>query len=300
MSIGIKVVGVIDGETLTEEKSHQIVVLGDSEIAELPEGILPGINYHQSNNSAVTLALEAPGKEYVFVVGDFTNWEVQEAYKMKKTADGETFWLDIEGLTPQQQYVFQYWIDGEIKIADSYAEQIADPWNDKFIEESVFPNLPDYRKEEYGLASVLQTGQVAYEWSENESTWEKPDLDHLVIYELLVRDFLDSHSYIDLIDTIQYLKSLGIGAIELMPVNEFEGNESWGYNPSFYFAPDKYYGTKDALKQFIDVAHQNGMAVIMDIVLNHAFGSNSMVRMYWDNEKGQPATDNPWFNAEYV
>jgi 1,4-alpha-glucan branching enzyme len=54
-----------------------------------------------------------------------------------------------------------------------------------------------------------------------------------------------------------YLKNLGINAVELMPVNEFEGNESWGYNPSFYFAADKYYGPADDLKKFIDYAHSN-------------------------------------------
>jgi hypothetical protein len=81
-----------------------------------------------------------------------------------------------------------------------------------------------------------------------------------------------------------------------MPVNEFEGNESWGYNPSFFFAPDKYYGHKDKLKELIDVAHQNGMAVIIDMVLNHAFGQNVMARMYWDEANNRPSADNPWFN----
>lgn len=80
---------------------------------------------------------------------------------------------------------------------------------------------------------------------------EKPDVNHLVIYELHIRDFLASHSYKDLIDTISYLKRLGINAIELMPVSEFEGNDSWGYNPSFYFAADKYYGPKDQLKNLL-------------------------------------------------
>ena len=57
-----------------------------------------------------------------------------------------------------------------------------------------------------------------------------------------------------------------------MPFNEFEGNDSWGYNPDFYFAPDKYYGPKNTLKEFIDSCHSKGIAVIMDIALNHSFG----------------------------
>jgi glycosidase len=115
----------------------------------------------------------------------------------------------------------------------------------------------------------------------------------------LVRDFVGRHDYQTLIDTIAYLKRLGINAVQLMPITEFEGNESWGYNISFYFAPDKYYGTKDALKEFIDVCHREGMSVILDMVLNHSFGQSPMVRMYFNpnlGQYGQPTPDNPWFN----
>lgn len=81
-----------------------------------------------------------------------------------------------------------------------------------------------------------------------------------------------------------------------MPVNEFEGNLSWGYNPSFYFAPDKYYGAKTALQNFIDECHGRGIAVIMDMVLNHSFGQSPMVQLYFDGTK--PTSNNPWFNVD--
>ncbi len=81
-----------------------------------------------------------------------------------------------------------------------------------------------------------------------------------------------------------------------MPFNEFEGNESWGYNPDFYFAPDKYYGPKNTLKEFIDSCHKKGMAVIMDIALNHSFGLSPMVQLYFDAANNRPAANNPWFN----
>jgi 1,4-alpha-glucan branching enzyme len=81
-----------------------------------------------------------------------------------------------------------------------------------------------------------------------------------------------------------------------MPVNEFDGNSSWGYNPSFYFAPDKYYGPANTLKEFIDSCHNNGIAVIMDMVLNHSYGQSPMVRMYFDGANNRPTADNPWFN----
>ena len=81
-----------------------------------------------------------------------------------------------------------------------------------------------------------------------------------------------------------------------MPFNEFEGNNSWGYNPDFYFAPDKYYGPENTLKQFIDSCHAKGIAVVMDIALNHSFGSSPLVQLYWDAANNRPAADNPWFN----
>ena len=77
----------------------------------------------------------------------------------------------------------------------------------------------------------------------------------MVVYELLLRDFIQSHDYKDLQDTLAYFKRLGVNAIELMPVNEFEGNISWGYNVSLHNAIDKYYGGSQKLKAFVDAAH---------------------------------------------
>jgi glycosidase len=300
VNLGIKVTATINNKVYEEERAHQVVLVTPANVAELPTGIVQGINYNKSDHTKVTLALEAPGKLYVYAVGDFSGWQVMEQYKMNRTPDGEHFWVEINNLEPKRPYVFQYWIDGKVKVGDPYADQVADPWNDNDIEESVFPNMPNYSYTEYGIATVFETGQIAYEWSEQQATWERPDLEHLVIYELHIRDFLATHSYSDLIDTLSYLKRLGIDAIELMPVNEFEGNSSWGYNPSYYFAPDKYYGHKNELKRFIDVAHQNGIAVILDMVLNHAFGQNAMVKMYWDEANDRPSADNPWFNTHHV
>jgi glycosidase len=83
---------------------------------------------------------------------------------------------------------------------------------------------------------------------------------------------------------------------------EFEGNESWGYNPSFHMALDKFYGTENKFKELVDICHQNGIAVILDIALNHAFGRNPMVRMWMEdpdnNGWGEPSVDNPYFNYE--
>ena len=81
-----------------------------------------------------------------------------------------------------------------------------------------------------------------------------------------------------------------------MPFSEFEGNDSWGYNPSFYFAPDKAYGTKNDLKNLIDECHKQGFIVIQDMVLNHSYNSSPLAKMYWNSTLNRPAANNPWYN----
>ena len=294
-TITLRVEAQINGQSVSTEKELKVYVRTATQTASVPANNRLGINY-EADPTKATLVLEAPGKDFVYVIGDFNNWEAQDAYQMAR--DGDRFWLTLDGLEAGRDYVFQYWIDGEITIGDPYADQVADPWNDQSIEASVFPNLPAYAKTDNNIATVLRTDQTPYQWAASEANWERPDIEHLVIYELHIRDFIASHNYQDLIDTLDYIKRLGVEAIELMPVNEFEGNDSWGYNPSFFFAPDKYYGSKNDLKAFIEACHSKGLAVINDIVLNHAFGQNPMVRMYF--EGGQPAANNPWFNREYV
>jgi 1,4-alpha-glucan branching enzyme len=275
--------------------SAYIFVKGDVIIEERPAGMKDGPNY--ISETSVVLSLLAPGKEYAFAIGDFSNWEVNDEVFMKKTPGGERFWIQIDGLTPGQPYIYQYYIDGELKVADVYADQISDPWNDQYINEETYPNLPDYPSgKTSGIASVLTTAQQAYDWQ--VENFQAPKVTDLVIQEILIRDIHESHSFQFLIDTINYFKNLGVNVMELMPVNEFEGNISWGYNPSFYFAVDKYYGPKDKLKEFIDVCHANGMAVVIDMVLNHSYGQNPQVQMYWDANNNRPSADNPWFNQQ--
>ncbi|MEP6926232.1 MAG: alpha-amylase family glycosyl hydrolase, partial [Ginsengibacter sp.] len=209
--------------------------------------------------------------------------------------DGFYWTLHITGLTSGTEYSYQYLVDGVLKIADAYSEKILDPANDQFISSSTYPGLKPYPTGlTTGVVSILQTGAPAYNWQVNN--FARPDKRNLIIYELLLRDFIAAHDWNTLNDTLSYLKKLGINAIELMPLNEFEGNISWGYNPDFYFAPDKYYGPSNTLKRLVDSCHSKGIAVIMDIALNHSFGMSPLVQLYWDNVNNRPATNNPWFN----
>lgn len=261
----------------------------------LPAGVRDGINYDPADPTSVTLVLFAPNKAKAVVLGDFNNWTENAAGQMFRTPDGQRFWKKISGLTSGTEYSYQYEVDNALRVADPYTEKVLDPNNDQYISAATYPNLKPYPTgKTNGIVSVLQTNAPAYTWQVNNFT--KPDKRNLIVYELLLRDFVGAHDWATLKDTISYLKRLGVNAIELLPFNEFEGNLSWGYNPSFYFAPDKYYGTKNTLKAFIDEAHRQGIAVVMDMVLNHSFGQSPMVQLYWDAANSSPAASSPWFN----
>jgi 1,4-alpha-glucan branching enzyme len=278
----------------TAADTMQFIVKPTVTVAPIPAGDTDGINY-EAGNTSVVLVLYAPLKQYIYVEGDFTNWQVKQDYLMNKTPDGNRFWIRISGLTPGTEYAYQYLIDGTLKVADYNCEKILDPDNDQYISSTTYPNLKAYPTgKTTGIVSVLQTAKPAYTWQVNN--FSKPNKQNLVIYELLVRDFTAAGNFQTLTDTLSYLQRLGVNAIEVMPFNEFEGNSSWGYNPDFYFAPDKAYGPENVVKKFIDECHKRGIAVIMDMVMNHSFGSSPMVKMYWDNTLGVPAANNPWFN----
>jgi 1,4-alpha-glucan branching enzyme len=280
--------------TTTVYDTSTFYVSAANNFAALPAGVTDGINYELGDTSAV-LVLYAPKKSKVVVIGDFNNWTQSTKYQMNETPDSLRYWLRITGLTPGVEYAYQYVIDGSLTLADYNTEKVLDKNNDPSIPSTSYPNLKSFPSKASGnLVSILQTAKPAYAWQATNYT--KPDKRNLIIYELLVRDFIAAQNWQTLKDTLTYLKRLGVNAIEVMPFTEFEGNNSWGYNVSFYFAPDKFYGTETALKQFIDACHQQGMAVIMDMVMNHSFGSSPMVQMYWDATNNIPAANNPWFN----
>lgn len=261
---------------------------------DLPAGAKDGVAFINGGTSAI-VTLYAPGKTSVSLIGDFNNWQASAPYQMRNTPDGNTWWVQIDGLNPTIEYAYQFLVNGTLKVADPYCEKVLDPDNDQYITSSVYPNLKAYPTgKTTGIVSTMLANQLAYTWKNTGFT--RPDKNNLVIYELLIRDFTAEHTYASTLQKLDYLVSLGINAIELMPVTEFEGNLSWGYNVSYYFAPDKYYGTKMALQNFIDECHGKGIAVIMDMVLNHSFGQSPMVQLYFDG--GKPTSNSPWFNVD--
>ena len=289
-------------------KKFSVIVNPGTITGTLPAGMIDGINYNITDATKATLVLDAPGKDFVYVAGSFNNWQPGSNYIMKKDTASGKFWLELTGLVSGQDYSYQYWVvdttplagsPAVVKTADPYSTLVLSPVDDLTIPATTYPNLPAYPVGQEREVTVLKTGQAPYNWQ--ATNFVRPAKEDLVVYEVLVRDFDVDRNYQDLIDKIDYFKNLKINAIELLPVMEFEGNESWGYNTSFHMALDKFYGPSTKLKELIDLCHQNGIAVILDVALNHAFGRNPMVRMWMSDPDGdgygEPTAENPYFNV---
>ncbi len=234
----------------------------------------------------------------MILVGEWNDYEISNDYVMNYTdVNGmRYFWTTVKGLENDKMYGYYFLVDGNKSVGDPYARLVLDPWNDKYLLTDVYPGLP-----EYPIGKVSDVPLAIYQGNINDYDWQVTDFkgvpaSDLIIYELLFRDFTGTEGKADgngtvrkAIEKIPYLKTLGVNAIELLPIMEFNGNISWGYNPNFYFAPDKAYGTPDDYKEFIDVCHQNGMAVILDMVFNQSDGLHPWYQMY-------PVGSNPFYN----
>lgn len=293
---------------ITTTKNFRVLVNPNTVSQTMPSGLFNGINYNASDNTKATLVLDAPLKDFVYVAGSFNNWNPTSSYAMKKDPSSGKYWLELTGLVSGTSYSYQYWVVDQtpianspalVKVADPCSTTVLSPFDDPYIPSTTYPNLPQYPAGQDREVTLLKTGQSTYNWQ--VTNFNKPNKDRLVVYELLIRDFDANRNFQDVINRIQYFRDLGINAIELMPVMEFEGNESWGYNTAFHMALDKFYGTPEKFKELVDVCHQNGIAVILDIAFNHAFGRNPMIRMWMNDPDGDgwggPSTENPYFNT---
>ena len=262
--------------------------------ASVPDGAEYGINYNSDNS--VTFVFydqdtEKKSHKYCYIVGDWNNWERVEEGCMKWDAQKGCWWLTLSGFDADKEYRFQYRLGNEAGsdtyVSDPYTEIVYDQWNDKWVE-----GAPEFPAGAKALVSAFQINKPSYSWKVTD--FEVKDKNNLIIYEMLFRDFSETHDIAGAIANFDYIKNLGVNAIELMPIQEFDGNESWGYNPNHWFALDKYYGTREEYKQFIDLCHENGIAVIVDVVYNHATGSHTWAKMWWEGDA--TADNNPWFN----
>jgi 1,4-alpha-glucan branching enzyme len=231
----------------------------------LPADIRGGAQIDLVSPGTVTFVLHAPEKTYVSLVGDFNEWDSR---RHRMVTDGQgTWWITLPhpGATRYGYYVA---IDDQAHtwVGDPYATEISwdggNPW------------------------AFLPDPTPPFAWSDDG--WRTPPLRDLVIYELCVRDFAglwrnNKPVYGDfnsLLNYVDYLADLGVNAVELMPIQAFPGDSSWGYNPVFYFAPAQVYGTPDEFKALVNACHRRGIAVILDVAFNHAWGEHPYYRIY--------------------
>lgn len=288
--------------TVTDSKYQAEIFEPDPVVEEtVPAGAGYGININPDNS--VTFVLAEKDKsgnrhEYCYIVGDFNEWERNAASAMKRDNDKGAWWITLDGFDPDQEYRFQYRAgktDGsELFLSDPYTEIVYDQWNDQYISSSTYPDLPSFPEEAKALVSAFKINRDAYAWK--YSDFKVEDKNDLVIYELLIRDFSATKDLQGVMDRLDYIEDLGVNAIELMPVQEFDGNLSWGYNPNHWFALDKAYGTREMYKAFVDECHRRGIAVIIDVVYNHLTGLSTYAKLYYSGDK--TATENPWFNVD--
>lgn len=265
-----------------------------------PAGVSNGI-YYGEDGTSVTLCTYAASKteaaKRVFLLGDMTDWKLSKDYQLYK--DGNYFWITLTGLTKGKEYRFQYAVeraDGVRKqICDIYSEKVLHP-DDQYEPKKVDPTLISYptKGADGGYVTVIRPGKAEYAWSDATLNFKRPNKENLIIYEAWVYDYTAARTFKGLMNRLDYIQNLGVNAIELMPVSEFEGNISWGYNPTLYFAVDKTYGKPEDLKALIDECHKRGIAVILDMVFNHTKGTNPMAKLY---PYGNDLQYNPWFST---
>ena len=159
--------------------------------------------------------------------------------------DNEGWWrIEVDSATPGADYGFLI-DDGHTVYPDPRSQWQPDGVN--------------------GLSRVYD--QTAFPW--NDRGFQAPPLASAVIYELHLGTFTFEGTLDSAIDKLEYLRDLGITHIELMPVASFDGEFGWGYDGVSLFAVHEPYGGPDALKRFVDAAHQQGLAVLLDVVYNH-------------------------------
>lgn len=196
----------------------------------------------------VAFRVWAPNARQVSVIGSFNGWD---GARHPMLPEKRGFWyVNVAEARVGDQYRFLLsTAAGEIRRIDPYAREVTSSIGNAIVHDSSF----DWQGDDFHIAR----------WNE------------LVIYELHVGTFNDQENgrnqgqFSSLSERLGHLKKLGVNAIQIMPVGEFSGDKSWGYNPAHIFSVEVTYGGPRAFKQFVKRAHQEGIAVILDVVYNH-------------------------------
>lgn len=294
-SYEFKVTATNGSQTLTETKN--MMFISPSPAGRYPNGS-PKMGAVKNADGTVTFCIAAPNKSSVIIVPSWDDYQVLDKNIMyyHDYNNARYFWITVSGLRDDVYYPYYYIVDGTIRVGDPYAKLVLDNYSDKWINEGVWDDRPQYPYDKFSdVMLAVYRGDMDTDFK--FSDFEIPDPSNLTIYEMLFRDFTGTEGAAEGNGTIRsamkqlwYLKDLGVNAVEVMPVMEFNGNNSWGYNPNFYFALDKAYGSPRDFKLFVDACHRAGIAVILDVVFNQSDGLHPWYQMYDINS-------NPFYNA---
>ncbi|MGC8766139.1 MAG: alpha-amylase family glycosyl hydrolase [Brevinematia bacterium] len=238
-----------------------------------------GSYYYGGTNYTTYFSIYAPNARKVYVAGTFNSWNATNI-PMKLSLDRSVWWVSVDKTSPGQEYKFV------IEKHDGTLVWVPDP---------------AARKQKNSTGNSVIVSQ-SFTWS----TWSRPSYDYYNIYQIHIRTFYTNGSdyngwgtFNTATNRFNYLTNLGVTAIEPLPIQEFAGDISWGYNYVFHYAPETSYaggGTTAALtnivslKTFINEAHKRGLAVILDLVFNHQGSSDDPIAQF------DPAAD--WSNPQ--
>jgi 1,4-alpha-glucan branching enzyme len=221
-----------------------------------------------AHKGGVAFRVWAPNAQSVFVKGDFNGWS-DRATPLSHEENG--YWYaDVESAKPGHEYKFLL-INGERKLEriDPYAQQVT-----------------------HSTGNGVIYDPSGFDW--RDDNFELPPHNELVIYEMHIGSFFATAKgkpgdFEAAMEKLGHLKRLGVNAVQIMPVAEFAGDYSWGYNPAHIFAVESIYGGPDGFKRFVREAHKQNLAVILDVVYNH-FGPSDLDLWQFDgwqeNERG--------------
>ena len=244
----------IDGDV------YDVYGIGPIEIIEepIPTNVVKGPNWI---DDTMYLAIYAPGQPVmrVIVTSPGTTGTESDALTMKRDPDLEDVWW-VELDLPIGQYEYEYLLISGNRVADPLSRRLTN----------------GRTRIEIGPGGISTADD--YVWQSVD--FSRPSLDTLIIYELHVDDFSAQGNgqgkFEDVIYRLDHLRSVGVNAIELLPITEFPGTHSWGYDPKLMSAVESRYGTPEEFKLLVDEAHARGIAVILDMVWNHVRSSSPL------------------------
>ena len=215
---------------------------------------------------SVTFRVWAPNAQSVSVIGTFNGWNARRDVMRKENASG-VWSLEVRAAKPGDEYL--YLINGELERKDPRARQVSTCEKRSIVYDT-----------------------EGFDWGKPAPAAPAAPIGELVLYQLHPGTFHDPYpsddnpgTLRDAVGKLDHLVEMGVNCVLLMPVNEFNGRHSWGYNPSDQFAVENAYGGPDALKEFVKAAHQRGIAVHLDVVHNH-YGPEDLSLWQFDGYGG--------------